>query len=93
MKEEEIDDVLDLMDDFLVKYLDKIVRMQVGLCDRMEAIDDYFRKVSSRMLEIERMINAHAVGVQNVYNEFNKIFIDESLINKLSQLKEIFEGK
>jgi hypothetical protein len=43
-------------------------------------------KVLKRLDEIEKMINSHAIGVQNVYDKFNK------LLEEIDSKKEIDEG-
>lgn len=59
-------------------------------------IYDGMKKLNERMDSIEKMIITHSVGVQNVYNEFNKITMNKKLtklIIKLSQVKDILDSE
>jgi hypothetical protein len=43
-------------------------------------------RIFKRLDEIEKLINSHAIGVQNVYEKFNKLF------ELMESKKEIDEG-
>lgn len=52
-----------------------------------------------RMEQIERMIEAHAIGVQNIYNEFTKIKekisvldVDQNFVDLLLKLEKVCES-
>jgi len=86
----------------VVKYHDEKYEEMDSIYRQVKVLStDIFEsniRVLNRLQEIESMISAHSVGVQNVYDELKVIKevyevskIDKDLFNKIHRIKQIME--
>src|ERR1700690_2053640 len=92
ISEEMKSDIYEILEDFIENYYSNLRDRMDGIKDELNDFYSTAKVLRDRMGEIEKMIHAHAIGVQNVYNEVQEVKnkLNIPLLNeKILKIEEI----